>query len=45
VASSPETSLAHRTLSGAPPDSPVCQTVLSLGCTQALSFNLFFSCF
>jgi hypothetical protein len=23
------------------PDSPVCQTVLSLGCTQALSSNLF----
>jgi hypothetical protein len=23
----------HRTLSGAPPDSPVCQTELSLGCT------------
>jgi hypothetical protein len=41
VASSPETSLHHRTLSGAPPDCPVCQTVLSLGCTQALSSNLF----
>jgi hypothetical protein len=40
-ASSPETSLAHRTLSGAPSDSPVCQTVLCLGCTQALSSNLF----
>jgi hypothetical protein len=24
---------AHRTLSGAPPESSVCQTVLSLGCT------------
>jgi hypothetical protein len=31
----------HRTLSGAPSDSPVCQTVLSLGCTLALSSNLF----
>jgi hypothetical protein len=28
------TSLAHRTLSGAPPDSPVCQTELEFGCTQ-----------
>jgi hypothetical protein len=26
---------------GAPPDCPVCQTVLSLGCTRALSSNLF----
>jgi hypothetical protein len=27
-------SLAHRTLSGAPPDSPVLQTEQPLGCTQ-----------
>jgi hypothetical protein len=39
--SSPETSLAHQTLSGAPPDSLVCQTVLSLGSTHALSSTLF----
>jgi hypothetical protein len=31
----------HRTLSGAPPDSPVCQTRLSLGCTQPSFFHLF----
>jgi hypothetical protein len=46
VAFSPETSLAHRTLSGAPPDSLVCQTELSFGCTepnlmQFFSFLLF----
>jgi hypothetical protein len=38
----------HRTLSGAPPDSPVCQTELSLGCTQpsiCISFLFFFSLF
>jgi hypothetical protein len=40
VASSPETSLAHRTLSGAPPDSPVCQTPLSHGCSSQL-FSFF----
>jgi hypothetical protein len=28
------TSLAHRTLFGAPPDSPVCQAELEFGCTQ-----------
>jgi hypothetical protein len=28
------TSLAHRTLSGAPPDSPVCQTELEFCCTH-----------
>jgi hypothetical protein len=40
AASSPEASLAHRTLSGAPPDSPVCQTELSLGCSgQVLFFS------
>jgi hypothetical protein len=30
--------LAHRTLSGAPPDSPVCQTELSLGCSSHVLF-------
>jgi hypothetical protein len=34
-------SLAHRTLSGAPPDSPVCQTEQSLGCSIQVLF--FFS--
>jgi hypothetical protein len=34
AAISPETSLAHRTLSGAPPDSLVCQTELKFGYTQ-----------
>jgi hypothetical protein len=40
-------SLAHRTLSGAPPDSPVCQTELSLGCTKPSLLHLFsyFLCF
>jgi hypothetical protein len=28
------TNLAHRTLSGAPPDSPVCQAELEFGCAQ-----------
>jgi hypothetical protein len=37
----PESGLAHRTLSGAPPDSPVCQTALSLGCSSQVF--LFFS--
>jgi hypothetical protein len=48
VAYSPEASLAHRTLSGAPPDSPVCLTELSFGCTEPNlfgSFLLFFSLF
>jgi hypothetical protein len=31
----------HRTMSGAPPDSPVCQTELSLGCSSQVLF--FFS--
>jgi hypothetical protein len=43
AASSPEASLAHRTLSGAPPDSPVCQTELSLGCPEPSPFLLLFS--
>jgi hypothetical protein len=43
VACSPEASLAHRTLSGAPPDSPVCQAALDFGCTlpSLLQFFLF----
>jgi hypothetical protein len=41
--SSPRTSLAHRTLSGAPPDSPVCQTEQKIGCTEpSFSILLFF---
>jgi hypothetical protein len=45
AAISPETSLAHQTLSGAPPDSPVCQAELDFGCTQPslLQFVFFFS--
>jgi hypothetical protein len=38
AASSPRTSLAHRTLSGAPSDSPVCQTELKFGCTEPSLF-------
>jgi hypothetical protein len=45
VASSPEASLAHRTLSGAPPNSPVCQTELSIGCSESSPFLLLFSLF
>jgi hypothetical protein len=41
VACSPKLSLAHRTLSSAPPDSPVCQTELSLGCTKPSLLHLF----
>jgi hypothetical protein len=41
----PETSLAHRTLAGAPPDSPVCQTELSFGCTEPSLFGFFSSSF
>jgi hypothetical protein len=46
VACSPKAGLAHRTLSGAPPDSPVCQAELDFGCTQpsllhSFSFLLF----
>jgi hypothetical protein len=43
VACSPEACLAHRTMSGAPPDSPVCQTALSLGCSSQDIFLLLFS--
>jgi hypothetical protein len=42
VAYSPKAGLAHRTLSGAPPDSPVWQTALSLGC---FSQDIFFFSF
>jgi hypothetical protein len=48
VASSPETRLGHRTLSGAPPDSPVCQAELELAVHDQLFFNstfLFFALF
>jgi hypothetical protein len=41
VGSSPA-SLAHRTLSGAPPDSPMCVARVGVGCTQPTLF-LFFS--
>jgi hypothetical protein len=40
-----ESSLAHRTLSGAPPDSPVCQTKQSFGCTEPRLFAILFSLF
>jgi hypothetical protein len=43
VACSPESSLAHRTLSGAPPDTPVCQTELDFGCTQPSHLKSFSS--
>jgi hypothetical protein len=43
VACSPEASLAHRTLSGAPPDSPVCQTELDFGCTKPSHLQSFSS--
>jgi hypothetical protein len=38
-----QTSLAHRTLSGAPPDSPVCQAELDFGCKQPSLLQLFSS--
>jgi hypothetical protein len=41
AACSPEFSLAHRTMSGAPRDSPVCQTELNLGCTKPSLLHLF----
>jgi hypothetical protein len=44
VACSPEASLAHWTLSGAPPDSPVSLTELYFGCTKP-SHSQFFSSF
>jgi hypothetical protein len=42
---SPEASLAHRTLSGAPPDSPVCQAELDFGCTKPSLLHFFSSLF
>jgi hypothetical protein len=39
------TSLAHRTLSGAPPDSPVCQAELEFAAHSQLFFQLFSHCF
>jgi hypothetical protein len=41
VACSPEAGLAHRTLSGAPPNSPVWQTELDFGCTQPSLLQFF----
>jgi hypothetical protein len=43
AACSSEASLAHRTLSGAPPDSPMCQTELDFGCTQPSHLQSFSS--
>jgi hypothetical protein len=40
-----ETGRAHRTLSGAPPDSPVHSDRAGVGCTQPTIFQLLFSCF
>jgi hypothetical protein len=45
AACSPESSLTHWTLSGAPPDSPVCQTEQRFGCTKPNLLVLFFSLF
>jgi hypothetical protein len=39
AAGSPSASLGHRILSGAPPDSPVCQAELEFGCTQPRLFH------
>jgi hypothetical protein len=38
------TSLAHRTLSGAPPDSPVCQAELEFVAHSHLFFQFFSHC-
>jgi hypothetical protein len=45
AAFSPETSLAHRILSGAPPNSPVCQSELKFGCSQPSLLQSNFSLF
>jgi hypothetical protein len=45
VACSPDAGLAHRTLSGAPPNSPVHPDRAVIGCTQPTIFQLLFSCF
>ena len=39
------TSLAHRTLSGAPPDSPLCQAELEFAAHSQLLFQFFSHCF
>jgi hypothetical protein len=39
------TNLAHRTLSGAPPDSPVCQAELEFAAHSQLFFQFFSHCF
>jgi hypothetical protein len=39
------TSLAHRTLFGAPPDSPVCQVELELAAQSQVFFQFFSTCF
>jgi hypothetical protein len=39
------TGLAHRTLSGAPPDSPVCHAELEFAAHSQLFFQLFSHCF
>jgi hypothetical protein len=41
----PRTSLAHRTLAGAPPDSPVCQVELEFAAYSQLFFQFFSHCF
>jgi hypothetical protein len=41
VACSLEAGLAHRTLSGAPPDSPVCQAEQDFSCTQPSLLHFF----
>jgi hypothetical protein len=45
TACSLEAGLAHRTLSGAPPDSPVHPDRAAIGCTQPTLFQTNFSCF
>jgi hypothetical protein len=51
LSSSPEsslftrTSLAHQTLSGAPPDSSVCQAELELAAYSQVFFQFFSPCF
>jgi hypothetical protein len=45
VACSPEFSLAHRTLSDAPPDCPVHPDRAGVGCTWPTLFQFLFSCF
>jgi hypothetical protein len=42
-AGSPSANLAHRTMSGAPPDSPVCQVRADVSCSQPILFQIRFS--